>query len=90
MLNGKFSDEEVKKKIQIFVNFDPCSVLEPRLTPFPYSTNVTYSTERWCTVRDVTNPKPYTLQKNDENGDIIDEKHVVVDVNNAEDDASDR
>jgi hypothetical protein len=28
--------------------------------------------------------------KNDENGDVIDEKHVVVDVNNAEDDVSDR
>jgi hypothetical protein len=46
MLNGKFSDEEVKKKIKFFVNFDPCSVLEPCLTPFPYSTNVPYSTER--------------------------------------------
>ena len=35
-------------------------------------------------------PKPY--KKNDKNGDVIDEKHVVVDVdvNNVEDDASDR
>ena len=33
-------------------------------------------------------PKPY--KTNDENGDVIDGKHVVIDVNNAEDDVSDR
>ena len=80
------------KKNNVFVNFDPWCVLEPRLTPFPYSTNVKYSTERWCTVRDVTNPTPLTLHKNDENGDVADEKHVIVDVdvNNVEDDVSGR
>ncbi len=54
-----------------------------------------YNTVRNADVRYGTSqtlhPKPYI--KNDENDDVIDEKHVVVvdlDVNNVEDDVSDR
>ena len=57
MLNGKFIDEEVKKNSNFFVNFDPCGVLEARLTFVPYST-MPYGTVRYGTVRHVANPIP--------------------------------
>jgi hypothetical protein len=56
---------------KILVNFDPCGVLEVRLTSFPYNT-IQYSTVRYGTAR----RKPYTINpryKFDDNVDAIDE-----------------
>ena len=78
-------------KCNKFQNFLLTLTLAARLTSFPYST-IPYGTVLYGMARH----KPYSLNptyKFVDNGDVIDEKHVVVvdvDVNDVEDDVGNR